>query len=63
MRNPTRDYNLLPLISTLRTGPLATMLTASVSIPAALPPVLWKGDLLTDGGTFNKDVMRDCGAA
>lgn len=111
MRNPTRDYNVLPLISmlrgrrlravigdavadaaglnlhaedlwlpffcvasnysqarteVLRTGPLATMLTASVSIPAALPPVLWKGDLLTDGGTFNNypvDVMRDCGAA
>lgn len=50
----------------LHKGPLALMLTASVSIPAALPPVLWKGDLLTDGGTFNNypvDIMRELGAA
>lgn len=50
----------------LRQGDLAQSITASVSIPAALPPVLWKGDLLTDGGTFNNfpvDIMRDSGAA
>ena len=50
----------------LRVGDLASSITASVSIPAALPPVLWHGDLLTDGGTFNNypvDVMRASGAA
>ncbi|MFM9879807.1 MAG: patatin-like phospholipase family protein [Burkholderiaceae bacterium] len=50
----------------LRLGDLATSVTASVSIPAALPPVLWQGDLLTDGGTFNNypvDIMRASGAA
>jgi NTE family protein len=50
----------------LRTGDLAQALLASVSIPAALPPVLWNGDLLTDGSTFNNypvDVMRASGAA
>lgn len=50
----------------LRSGDLATCITASVSIPAALPPVLWQGDLLTDGGTFNNypvDIMRASGAA
>lgn len=50
----------------LRRGDLAQSITASVSIPAALPPVLWKGDLLTDGGTFNNfpvDIMRASGAA
>ena len=49
----------------LREGPLADSLIASVSIPAALPPVLRRGDLLLDGGTFNNfpvDVMRDSGA-
>ena len=51
---------------TLRMGDLATSITASVSIPAALPPVLSQGDLLTDGGTFNNfpvDIMRASGAA
>lgn len=110
-RNPTGDFNLLPLMSVmrgrrlkhviedavvaatgqqidiedlwkpfycvasnylrareevLRRGPLARLLSASVSIPAALPPVLWQGDLLTDGGSFNNypvDVMRASGAA
>ena len=50
----------------LRRGDLASSIIASVSIPAALPPVLWHGDLLTDGGTFNNfpvDIMRASGAA
>lgn len=50
----------------LRRGDLAKSITASVSIPAALPPVLWNGELLTDGGTFNNfpvDIMRASGAA
>lgn len=50
----------------MRRGKLAKAITASVSIPAALPPVLWNGDLLTDGGTFNNfpvDIMRASGAA
>jgi NTE family protein len=49
----------------LRRGDLAAAITASVSIPAALPPVLRGGDLLVDGGTFNNypvDVMRQSGA-
>jgi len=49
----------------LRRGELAAAVTASVSIPAALPPVLRGGDLLVDGGTFNNypvDVMRQSGA-
>jgi NTE family protein len=49
----------------LRQGDLAAAVTASVSIPAALPPVLRGGDLLVDGGTFNNypvDVMRQSGA-
>jgi NTE family protein len=49
----------------LRRGDLAAAVTASVSIPAALPPVLRGGDLLVDGGTFNNypvDVMRLSGA-
>lgn len=50
----------------LRRGPLARCIMASVSIPAALPPVLMNGDLLIDGGTFNNypvDIMRASGAA
>ena len=50
----------------LRTGDMARCIMASVSIPAALPPVLMNGDLLTDGGTFNNypvDIMRASGAA
>ncbi len=49
----------------LRRGDLTAAFTASVSIPAALPPVLRGGDLLVDGGTFNNypvDVMRQSGA-
>lgn len=44
----------------IRRGPLAKSVRASVSIPAALPPVLMDGDLIIDGGTFNNfptDVM------
>lgn len=44
----------------LRRGPLAKSVRASVSIPAALPPVVMNGDLMIDGGTFNNfptDVM------
>ena len=44
----------------LRRGSLAKAVRASVSIPAALPPVVMDGDLLIDGGTFNNlptDVM------
>ena len=50
----------------LRNGRLADALRASVSIPAALPPVLRDGELLVDGGTFNNypvDVMRAAGTA
>lgn len=53
-------------IQVLRTGDLGTSIMASVSIPAALPPVLVDGDLLVDGGTFNNypvDIMRASGAA
>lgn len=53
-------------VQVMRRGDLAKAVTASVSIPAALPPVLWNGDLLTDGGTFNNfpvDIMRASGAA
>lgn len=34
-------------------GPMARGVRASVSIPVALPPVPWNGDLLIDGGVFN----------
>ena len=47
-------------------GRLSEALRASVSIPAALPPVLRNGELLVDGGTFNNypvDLMRAAGAA
>ena len=50
----------------LRRGRLSEALRASVSIPAALPPVLRDGELLVDGGTFNNypvDLMRAAGAA
>ena len=42
-------------------GPLLRAMLASIAIPGALPPVLYQGDLLCDGGTFNNfpvDVMR-----
>ena len=45
----------------LRSGPLSQAIRASVAIPGALPPVLMKGELFCDGGTFNNfpvDVMR-----
>jgi NTE family protein len=41
-------------------GPLIPSVTASFSIPGALPPVLLRGSLMFDGGTFNNlpvDVM------
>lgn len=44
----------------LRRGSLAKSVRASVSIPAALPPVVMDGELMIDGGTFNNlptDVM------
>lgn len=44
----------------LERGCLAKAIRASVSIPAALPPVVIDGDLMIDGGTFNNfptDVM------
>ncbi len=47
-------------------GPLARAVRASVSIPVALPPVPWNGDLLVDGGVFNNfptDVMASMGAS
>lgn len=50
----------------LRRRRLSEALRASVSIPAALPPVLRDGELLVDGGTFNNypvDLMRAAGAA
>ncbi|MDE2145357.1 MAG: cyclic nucleotide-binding domain-containing protein [Burkholderiales bacterium] len=45
----------------LRRGSVSWALTASTAIPGALPPVLYGGELLCDGGTFNNfpvDVMR-----
>ncbi|MDP3627092.1 MAG: cyclic nucleotide-binding domain-containing protein [Hydrogenophaga sp.] len=45
----------------LRRGNLGRALRASIAIPGALPPVIFEGDLLCDGGTFNNfpvDVMR-----
>ncbi|MCV2419039.1 patatin-like phospholipase family protein [Paucibacter sp. DJ2R-2] len=45
----------------IKQGSLLKSLLASVAIPGALPPVIWNGDLLCDGGTFNNlpaDVMR-----
>lgn len=49
----------------LERGNLARAVRASVSIPAALPPVIIDGDLMIDGGTFNNfptDVMAREGA-
>jgi len=49
----------------LRRGPLAKSIRASVSIPAALPPVIFDGELMMDGGTVNNfptDVMARQGA-
>ena len=45
-------------------GPLSRAVRASVSIPVALPPVPWDGDLLVDGGVFNNfptDVLETRG--
>jgi NTE family protein len=45
----------------LRSGNLGRAMRASIAIPGALPPVLYDGDLLCDGGTFNNfpvDIMR-----
>jgi NTE family protein len=46
-------------------GRLDRAVRASVSIPVALPPVVWEGELLIDGGVFNNfptDVMAKLGA-
>jgi NTE family protein len=46
-------------------GRAAKLIRASVSIPVALPPVPWRGDLLIDGGVFNNfptDVLEGMGA-
>jgi NTE family protein len=46
-------------------GKIDRAVRASVSIPVALPPVLWEGELLIDGGVFNNfptDVMARMGA-
>jgi NTE family protein len=44
----------------IRHGNIVKSLSASISIPGALPPVIHNGELLCDGGTFNNcpvDVM------
>jgi NTE family protein len=44
-----------------RRGDLARAIASSTAIPGALPPVIFEGDLLCDGGLFNNfpvDVMR-----
>jgi len=49
----------------LRQGLLSSAIVASSAIPAALPPEIWKGDILIDGGVFNNypvDVMLAQGA-
>ena len=49
----------------LERGNLARAVRASVSIPAALPPVIIDGELMIDGGTFNNfptDIMARKGA-
>lgn len=46
-------------------GRLDRAIRASLSIPVALPPVLWNGELLIDGAVFNNfptDVMARLGA-
>lgn len=49
----------------LRQGPMSGAIVSSSAIPAALPPEVWKGDILIDGGVFNNypvDVMFAQGA-
>jgi NTE family protein len=46
-------------------GRIDRAVRASVSIPVALPPVIWQGELLIDGGVFNNfptDIMAKMGA-
>ncbi|HEY0140654.1 MAG TPA: patatin-like phospholipase family protein [Thermoanaerobaculia bacterium] len=46
-------------------GPLDRAVRASLSIPVALPPVVWDGELLVDGAVFNNfptDIMARVGA-
>jgi NTE family protein len=46
-------------------GPLERAIRASLSIPVALPPVVWEGELLVDGAVFNNfptDIMARMGA-
>ncbi|HUI59569.1 MAG TPA: patatin-like phospholipase family protein [Steroidobacteraceae bacterium] len=47
-----------------RRGELWLWLRASVAIPGVLPPVVYKGEVLVDGGTMNNlpvDAMRELG--
>ena len=47
-----------------RRGELWRWLRASVAIPGVLPPVVYKGEILVDGGTMNNlpvDAMRELG--
>jgi NTE family protein len=47
-----------------RRGTLWLWLRASVAIPGVLPPVVYKGEVLVDGGTMNNlpvDAMRELG--
>ena len=49
----------------LTRGKIDRAVRASVSIPVALPPVVWQGELLIDGGVFNNfptDIMAKLGA-
>jgi NTE family protein len=49
----------------LRQGLMSSAIVSSSAIPAALPPEIWRGDILIDGGVFNNypvDVMFDQGA-
>jgi NTE family protein len=46
-------------------GPFDRPPPPSAAIPVALPPVIWEGELLVDGGVFNNfptDVMASLGA-
>lgn len=41
-------------------GPLRKAVLASASIPGILPPVEWRGDLLTDGGAMSECPINGC---
>lgn len=45
-------------------GPLYLWVAASMAVPGVAPPVVWKGELLADGGVINNlptDVMQSLG--